>query len=130
MCIELWSHHTKRSIELELLEIIEDKNQEVFMSRKWENYVWFINISLRYEYVQWKNSSPIWYVEWIYVREKYRGKGIAKWLVECAQKWMKEMWCKEIASDTHIENTVSQEFHKKLWFDIAWTIIHFIKKLD
>lgn len=89
----------------------------------------FANISLRVDYVEGSNSSPVGYLEGVYVEEEYRKKGIARSLIAQAEKWAKKKGAKEIGSDTELHNTLSQKFHTAIGFKKAETIVHFIKPL-
>ena len=46
------------------------------------NYVGFINTSIRNDYVNGTDGSPVAYVEAVYVLDEYRGRGIAKSLMK------------------------------------------------
>ncbi len=92
-------------------------------------YLGFINLSLRSDYVQGSSSSPVGYVEGIYVKPKYRKQGVAKELVKQAEKWAKKQGCKELGSDTELSNIDSQKFHKNLGFKKADIIVNYIRKI-
>lgn len=131
--LELWSKYLdkKEILRKEFEEIISSKNQTAFLYfDNQKKLIWFINVSIRYEYVQWAKSNPVWYIEWIFVKKEHRNTWIANKLVEESQIWMKLNNCKEIASDTAFDNNISQSFHKKLWFREAGKIIHYIKNID
>ena len=73
--------------------------------------------------------KAVGYIEAIYVKPDHRTQGIARKLAEIAEQWAKERGCTEMASDTEIKNVDSQKFHKKIGFEHAETIVHFIKKV-
>ncbi len=75
------------------------------------------------------SSSPVGYVEGIYVKPEYRKQGIARALLGLGEEWSRAHGCNEFASDTEIENVESQAFHLRAGFEEAQTIVHFIKKL-
>ncbi len=129
--LELWSKYIdkKEFLRKEFEEIIASDNQTAFLYFYDNKLIGFVNVSLRFEYVQWAKSSPVWYIEWIFVKEEYRKKWISKALVEKARDWMILKKCKEIASDTDFDNITSQAFHKKLGFKESWRIVHFIKNI-
>ena len=102
---------------------------ELFLAKADDDYAGFINVSLRHEFVQGAKSYPIGYVEGIFVKEQYRNKGIAKMLIQAGEEWAKSKGCKEIASDTEIDNKTSQKFHDKLGFKKTGVIVHFVKKI-
>ena len=84
---------------------------------------------LRHDYVEGTDSSPVGYLEGIFVMEKYRKRGIAKELLKNCQKWAQEQGCGEFASDCEIMNEDSLRFHLHVGFEEVNRIICFTKKL-
>ncbi len=93
------------------------------------NPIGFINLSIRQDYVEGSDSSPVGYIEGIYVAPEYRHQGIARKFVELGEEWSRRNGCREYASDTELHNTDSQAFHNKVGFDTTEMIVHFIKKI-
>ncbi len=89
----------------------------------------FANISLRVDYVEGSDSSPVGYLEGIFVEREYRQQGIARLLVNEAEKWAYKKGAREMGSDTEAHNKSSQQFHQAIGYKKAGTIVHFIKKL-
>ena len=85
--------------------------------------------SLRHDYVESCESSPVGYLEGISVKEAYRRQGIAKSLLEECEQWAREKGCREFASDCELTNTDSLRFHLSIGFHEANRIICFSKKL-
>ena len=71
----------------------------------------FIEIAVRTDYVNGTDSSPVAFLEGIYVVQEARGTGVARRLVAEAEHWAKFMGCKEFASDAPIDNTSSHAMH-------------------
>lgn len=92
--------------------------------------VGFIQIALRSEYVNGTSTSPVGFIEGIYIKEDYRKQGIARKLFEFAFTLVKEKGCSEIASDALIDNLDSQNFHEKMGFEETERVVYFSKKLD
>lgn len=131
MGIALWPHYKKNKLKkIFRSELKSDKNKHFLMQNKDGEYMGFINLSLRSDYVQGASTSPVGYVEGIYVKPRYRKQGVAKELVKQAEKWAKKQGCKELGSDTELSNTDSQKFHKKLGFKKADVIVHYIRKIQ
>ncbi len=127
--IALWPH-AKKSLKKEFLaELKSGKHKHFLAQNKDGEYLGFINLSLRSDYVQGSSSSPVGYVEGIYVKPKYRKQGVAKELVQEAEKWAKKQGCTELGSDCYLNNTDSQKFHKNLGFKKAGVIVHYIRKI-
>lgn len=93
------------------------------------NLVGFIQIAIRHEYVNGTSTSPVGFIEGIYIKEEYRKQGIAKKLFEFAFTLVKEKGCSEIASDALIDNLVSQRFHEKMGFEETERVVYFVKKI-
>lgn len=74
-------------------------------------------------------SHPVGYVEGWYVIETHRRLGIGAALLSAAEDWARALGCTEMASDTQIENLVSQRAHASLGFKIAERSILYRKAL-
>ena len=122
LCVDLWPHCT---IDEMLAERNANKSEDEFLYSLNNEFIAFLNISLRHEYVEGTDSSPVGYVEGIYVKPEHQGKGIAKELIEFAKKWARENDCKELASDCLLENEDSRKFHNKVGFKEANTVVCF-----
>ncbi len=89
----------------------------------------FAQCQLRYDYVEGTDSSPVGYLEGIFVKDGYRNRGYAKELLAECERWAKEKNCIEFASDCELDNTTSLAFHKAMNFKEANRIICFTKQL-
>ncbi len=85
--------------------------------------------SLRDDYVEGTNSSPVGYLEGIYVNPAYRKSGIARQLVNAGAAWCKTKGCIEMASDAELGNLTSHAFHQSLGFEEVNRIVCFRKDL-
>ena len=89
----------------------------------------FAQCGLRHDYVEGTDTSPVGYLEGIFVEEDYRKNGLAKDMLDACQKWAKEQGCTEFASDCELVNEDSLKFHLRMGFEEANRIICFTKKL-
>lgn len=89
----------------------------------------FIQLSTRHDYVEGCETSPVGYIEGIYVEADYRRKGIAQELVSFAEEWSRKHGCLEMASDCEFDNQLSIDFHLGAGFTEANRIVCFTKKL-
>jgi aminoglycoside 6'-N-acetyltransferase I len=130
LALALWPYETEQDMRELFLKRIPSKKDKTILCRD-ENaeVIAFIDLSIREEYVEGSNSSPVGYVEGIYVRPEYRMKGIARELIRLGEEWSRAHGCKEYGSDTELENVESQAFHLRAGFEEAHKIVHFIKKL-
>jgi len=127
--VEFWSKHPAENIRKDFERMLGSKNEQSFICIKNNKPIGFINLAIRSDYVEGSKTSPVGYLEGIYVKKAYRKKGIAKLLFKEAEKWFKAKYVKEIGSDAMATNIVSQKFHKNLGFTKGETIVHFIKKV-
>ncbi|WP_425390665.1 aminoglycoside 6'-N-acetyltransferase [Ekhidna sp.] len=111
------------------LKILKSKNETAFIAKNHGIYLGFIQLSLRHEYVEGTSSSPVLYMEGIYVDPSHRKEGIAKKLVEKAQLWGKTNGCTEMASDSFISNKNSIDFHQSVGFEEVSRLVTFKKKI-
>ena len=106
----------------------EKKHKEIgYLYQANNKFVAFINFSIRYEYVNGTNTSPVLFIEALYVLEEYRKQGIARKLINHAENYAKENGIKQIASDCLIDNTISELFHKSCGFKETERVIFFVK---
>lgn len=84
---------------------------------------------LRHEYVEGTETSPVGYLEGIFIREGYRRKGYAAELLAECERWAQLQGCKEFASDCEVKNEGSMRFHRAAGFDEANRIVCYVKKL-
>ena len=92
--------------------------------------VGFAEASRRTDYVNGASSSPVAYLEGLYVAPEARGRGVARSLVLAVAEWARAVGCTELASDTQPENLVSQEVHRRLGFVETERAVFFSKQLE
>lgn len=90
----------------------------------------FAEASIRTDYVNGTFSSPVAYLEGLYVRPEARGGGVATGLVQAVCEWALSRGCSELASDTQPGNLVSQAFHRQLGFVETERAVFFSKPLS
>ena len=122
----LWPHHSAEEMAAEAAEILENPDAAIFLA---EHNAGFAQVGLRHDYVEGTESSPVGYLEGIYVAEKFRGRGYARLLLTACEIWAKEKGCREFASDCELDNTQSLNFHLKTGFAEANRIICFTKTI-
>ena len=74
-------------------------------------------------------TSPVGYLEGIYVEDCYRNNNFARDLVEACEVWVKSKGIKEFASDCELTNLDSLAFHLAIGFSEANRIICFKKDI-
>ena len=126
LALKLWPGHDRDEMHEELASIMEKPDAAFFLA---ENASGFAQCQLRYDYVEGTESSPVGYLEGIYVEESCRRKGLARELLAACENWARKQGCREFASDCELTNTQSLRFHLGLGFEEANRIICFTKKL-
>jgi len=129
LAIQMWEDNTIEDLTTDLAEIIASPESAVFLLYDGEQTIGFAQCQLRHDYVEGTDSSPVGYLEGIFVEENYRNRGYAMELLKQCEAWAKEMDCTEFASDCELTNTGSLAFHLKMGFEEANRVICFTKKL-
>lgn len=129
MAVQMWDSHSVNELEADFIETLNNEQAAFFIKYVNEIPVGFAQCGLRTDYVEGTESSPVGYLEGIFVKEDYRKNGYAKELLCACEMWAKEMGCSEFASDCELDNTTSFKFHMAMGFDEANRIICFKKKL-
>lgn len=129
LAIMMWDDHTVDDLKKEFLQIFSNGDSQFFL--KYENNmpVGFAQCQLRHDYVEGTKTTPVGYLEGIFIEKDFRNKGYAKELLTECEKWAKESGCIEFASDCDIDNDSSLRFHKAMNFREVNRIICFTKKL-
>lgn len=75
----------------------------------------FAYCQLRYDYVEGMHSSPVGYLEGIYIEPSERNNGYARQLLSECESWAKQKECTEFASDCESQNksVMSSTLRKK-----------------
>lgn len=110
--------------------IMNQTHQHIFVATEAGECVGFIHMSLRKDHVEGASSSPVAYVEGIYVKPLFRKLGIAAALIKKGEVWASNNNCTQIASDTECANEASIAFHKSAGFEEVNRIVCFIKRID
>lgn len=130
MRLALWPDNDRGEFEKEIKEMCMSDKENAFLFSCDGAYAGFIEVSLRKDYVEGSDSSPVGYVEGIYVKPEYRGKGIARLLMKQAEEWAAEKGCTQMGSDAELHNTASQDFHNRIGFTEANRVVCYIKDID
>lgn len=128
LALKLWPGHEEAELKEELSEILSKPDAAFFLAENEGEAVGFSQCQLRYDYVEGTESSPVGYLEGIFVDEACRRQGIARGLLAACQDWAREQGCQEFASDCELSNLESLAFHLRLGFVEANRIICFTKK--
>ena len=129
LAVRHWPEHTVEELETEFCGLLADEGCAVFLFEQDGKTVGFAQCQLRHDYVEGTETSPVGYLEGVYVAEPYRNRRIASALLKACEDWARGMGCTEFASDCELANTDSLRFHLAAGFTEANRIICFTKKL-
>ena len=117
------------SLAEEFDHLLRDNESAIFLCRIGDEAVGFAQCQLRHDYVEGTHTSPVGYLEGIFIEPDFRHMGHGKELLLACENWAKEMGCTEFASDCELDNVNSLRFHMAVGFSEANRIICFTKPL-
>jgi len=93
------------------------------------NLIGFAEVTLRSRADDCDPSRPAGYLEGWYVSESHRRRGAGRELLRAAEVWSRAQGCTEMASDTWLDNEISQQAHESLGFAVVDRCVHYKKTL-
>lgn len=92
--------------------------------------VGFVEAALRTDYVNGTSTSPVAFLEGLYVRPECRHRGIARAMVDAVVAWARDCGCRELASDALLDNAGSHAMHRALGFVETERVVCFRRELS
>jgi aminoglycoside 6'-N-acetyltransferase I len=135
MRVALWPQSSSEEHGRELTQILEGNAPVtlplvIFVAEASDHILaGFLEADLRSHADGCDPSRPVGYIEAWYVAENYRRTGVGKRLLAAAEDWARNQGCREIASDTWIDNEVSQCAHEALGYEVVDRCVHYRKSL-
>ncbi|MBQ8822113.1 MAG: GNAT family N-acetyltransferase [Lachnospiraceae bacterium] len=129
LAIQMWEDNTVEGLTEEFAELVSGENAVCYILYEGEVPIGFAQCQLRFDYVEGTETSPVGYLEGIFIREDFRHKGYAKELLQACEAWAKGKGCTEFASDCELDNVSSWQFHLAMGFQEANRVICFTKGL-
>lgn len=126
LALKLWPGHHRESLAEELTRLLNRPDAAFFLEESGQG---FAQCQLRHDYVEGTESTPVGYLEGIFVEVCSRRRGLARELMSACEDWALQQGCREFASDCELTNSRSLDFHLALGFEEANRIICFTKKL-
>ena len=126
---QLWPGLKKEELAESFLETFNSPKEITFISEYNNATIGFAICSLRSDYVEGADETPICYLKAIFIVPGFRQKGWARNLLAHSEKWCLEQGCRQIASDTELTNLVSQQFHQHIGFEEVNRIVCFVKNI-
>ena len=129
MALLLWPDNTSGGLTEEFREILAAGKTAIFLASEDNLDIGFAQCSLRSDYVEGTDHSPVGYLEGVFIRKGYRRQGIARQLIHACEEWASAQGCTQLASDCELDNTDSLAFHLQAGFIEANRIICFVKEI-
>lgn len=129
MAVLMWDSNSVEELVREFETVLENEECVIYIYCIDNMLIGFAQCGLRHDYVEGTESSPVGYLEGIFVQKGYRKKGYAKELLAECEKWAKGKGCSEFASDCELNNDVSLYFHMNVGFTEINRIICFTKQI-
>ena len=125
----LWPNAPVEYLELDMEDRLADADYAVFLASNPDGQpVAFLEAGLR-DYGEGCETSPVGYIEAWYVEEHSRGQRYGTELVHAAEEWARQKGCREMASDTWLDNESGIQAHLRLGYQEADRLVHFMKRL-
>lgn len=128
---QLWPHCTADEHLAEMEQFVADPGrfaQFLAVGAPGEA-IGLVEVALRHDHVNGTQTSPVAFLEGIYVVPQARRSGVARRLVAAAEQWALDRGCAEFASDARLENIASHAMHAALGFVETERVVYFRKVL-
>ena len=125
----LWPEAPLEYLALDVDDLLMGEGSAVFVAANEQGQlVAFIETGLR-DYAEGCETSPVGYILAWYVDPHVRGQKLGRELIRVAEEWARQKGCKEMASDTWLDNDASIQAHLKMGYYEADRLVHFVKRL-
>lgn len=128
----LWPGETAKEHRRELVQtfLSGEAGAAAFVAERGpRDVVGFAEAALRVDYVNGCETSPVLFLEGIFVRPDHRRQGVARLLCDAVAQWGRARGCREFASDAALDNVASHRFHAAFGFEETERVVFFRKKL-
>lgn len=129
MRIALWPDEDREIMAREAPGILARSDMLVLLAREADAVLGFAEASLRRDYVNGCETSPVAFVEGIFVRPQSRRRGVSRALIAAIEHWAGERGVRELASDALLDNVQSHVMHNALGFSETERVVYFRKPL-
>lgn len=98
----LWPDHDRGALRQDLLAMLTNTSGRVLHLSAFdyrEALIGFAEVALRLDFVNGCQTSPVAFLEGIFVDPRHRRQGVARALTTAAEAWARGQGCSEFASD-------------------------------
>lgn len=123
----LFPHHDEAFLRAEMARLVAqpDRHAQFLVIDEEGSPVGLAEVSLRADPVPGTRSTPVAFLEAIYVAPPARRHGLARALVTHARAWGQVHGCAEFASDALLDNADGLALHRALGFEETTRIVCF-----
>ncbi|UVA78360.1 aminoglycoside 6'-N-acetyltransferase [Pandoraea commovens] len=127
---KLWPQATAEEHEQETKGILSQPERHLVLIAESAagDAVGFAEASIRHDYVNGCDTSPVVFLEGIYVVPSARRKDVARVLCASTEQWGLSHGCAEFASDADINNTDAHTIHQALGFTEMERVVVYKKR--
>lgn len=129
MARALFPDYSVGQLRKDLQHITSSGKHQAFLAMEDGQPSGFVNVSVRRDYVEGATTSPVGYLEALYVKPGYRKRGVGCKLARTAEAWALARGCAQMGSDTWESHKDGISFHHKMGFRQEDILVHFIKDL-
>lgn len=127
---KLWPEESDADLRAESEQLLASEESLILIGRADPGaIVAFAEATLRRDYVNGCSTSPVAFLEGIYVEPAWRRQRIARRLCEAVEAWASQNGCSEFASDTFVDYVDSQRMHEALGFIETERVVYYRKEI-
>ena len=128
--IALWPDEDAVQITREAPTLLTQPDMLVVVAREGETVIGFTEAAIRRDYVNGCETSPVAFVEGIYVSPGQRRRGVARAMIAAVEDWARRQGLSELAADALLDNAQSHAMHNALGFGETERVVYFRKSLE
>ena len=99
LAAQLWPDNTPSELVSEFQQLLSQGQTQFFLKILDDQDIGFAQCQLRHDYVEGTSTSPVGYLEGLFIYDQYRHQGYATELLNACKAWAKSQGCTEFASD-------------------------------
>lgn len=129
--IALWPDEPADAMtdEIDRFLAAPDQDRAAWLALGESGPIGFAEAALRRDYVNGCETSPVAFLEGIYVVPQARRRGVGRALDAAVRDWAIRRGCREYASDALVGNHDSHGFHAALGFEETERVVYFRRVL-